>query len=101
MVCSDIVADLQRNLGLDIFSERNIYGERFYVGSSEDFYIGSFLGRSGRNYHIVVYQELFGHYIRRHVSRKSGICEYACERRDSGCFGRNKVDLTVLCSASA
>ena len=101
MVCGDIVAYLQCYACGDVFGKRLVDRERLDVRTAEYLHSRCFLGRCGRNYHIVVYHKVLRHHIRRHCTDRSRVGKYAGYRGYSRSLGRYEVDLTVLSSRAA
>ena len=101
VVGGDIVADLERYAAFNGLRKGLVHGERLDIRTAQNFYLGCLLGRGGRNYHIVIYQEFLRHYIGRHIADSPRVGEHA---RNSGYrrgLGRNKVYLTVFRAASS
>ena len=101
MVCGNVVADLEGAAAVNGLCKRCSLGERLDVGASEDSYgIHLSLGSRG-NDHIVVDIEMSRHLELELAVDSSGVGEYACESGNCSSFGRNQINLSVSCAASA
>ena len=101
VVGGDVVAYLEGNAGLDRLSQRLVYRERLDVRAAEYLNVRSFLGCCGRYYHVIIDDELLGHYISGHFAAGARVGEYSGDSGDGCGLRGNEVDLSVLGAASA
>ena len=101
VVGRDVVACLERAFGCDAVGKRSGFRISLDVRSAEYFDFFRFVRRCGRSYHVVVHGVFFGEYKFGHIAKLSRVAEVSRNSRRRRNFGRDKVYLRVLCSASA